>query len=226
MRVLLFAAALVVWGNLLHPLIGSSAVLPGGSAAFVAAGALLVAASLLAARGLNLDRRELGLDGGTSRGIGVGALAGAGAALVGVIAYRLAPSVIGAPIVYEPLANVSNIELVTHIGVLLPLGTVIPEEVAFRGTLLGALVRDRVSRVAITDSAATFALWHVTVAWSTLGHTVIPVVLVIPAMIGALAVVFAGGVVLAALRMATGSLATTVAAHWVFNAVILIGLRP
>jgi len=51
-KVWLFAAVLVLWGNLLHPLIGGSAVLPGGSWQFVAAGAVLVAFSLVGARAL------------------------------------------------------------------------------------------------------------------------------------------------------------------------------
>src|SRR5207253_1423577 len=77
---------------------------------------------------------------------------------------------------------------------------------------------------AVAASALTFALWHGTVAWFTVMNTSLPVVLIIPAALGALVVVFAGGLVMAALRVATGTLATSVAAHWVFNAVILVGL--
>ncbi|MDQ2968357.1 MAG: hypothetical protein M3R37_08585, partial [Actinomycetota bacterium] len=44
------------------------------------------------------------------------------------------------------------------------------------------------------------------------------------ASIGAFVVLFVGGVIMAALRLLTGSLATTIAAHWVFNTVILVGL--
>ena len=55
-------------------------------------------------------------------------------------------------------------------------------------------------------------------------NTSLPTVLIIPAMAGTLAIVFVGGVIMAGLRVVTGTLATSVAAHWVFNAVILIGL--
>ena len=46
-----------------------------------------------------------------------------------------------------------------------------------------------------------------------------------PAMLGALAVVFGGGVLFAALRLRTRTLASTIVAHWMFNAVVLVGLR-
>jgi hypothetical protein len=74
------------------------------------------------------------------------------------------------------------------------------------------------------DQRSTFALWHGTAAWFTVMNTSLPVVLIIPAIAGALVVVFAGGVIMAGLRLAAGTLATSVTAHWVFNAVILIGL--
>jgi len=38
-------------------------------------------------------------------------------------------------------------------------------------------------------------------------------------------VLFVGGVIMAGLRVTTGSLLTTIAAHWAFNAIILVGLR-
>ncbi|MGH2500179.1 MAG: CPBP family glutamic-type intramembrane protease, partial [Candidatus Limnocylindria bacterium] len=46
----------------------------------------------------------------------------------------------------------------------------------------------------------------------------------VPGVAGALAATFAGGVVLAALRERTGSLAAPVAAHWSFNAMIFASL--
>ena len=55
-------------------------------------------------------------------------------------------------------------------------------------------------------------------------NTTMPVVLIVPAIAGAFVVLFVGGLTMAGLRVTTGSLATTVAAHWAFNAVILVGL--
>ncbi len=101
-----------------------------------------------------------------------------------------------------------------------------PEEIAFRGVLLGAIVRGHGERWGILSAAVVFALWHGTVVAGTVADTTIA-----PtspwsgvAVAGALSVVAAGGAVLAWLRTATGSLATTIAAHWSFNVVVLVGL--
>jgi len=224
-KIWVFAAFLVLWGNLLHPLIGSSAVLPGGSWLFVLAGAVLIGASLIAARIVGLSPVSLGLRrAGAARGAAIGALAAGAIAAAGVVVLRLAPAVIGQPVGYAPLARVSSDELTRHVAFFLPLGAVLPEELAFRGTLLGGLLARYRVRTAVAGSALTFALWHGTVAWFTVLNTSLPVVLIIPAALGALFVVFAGGLVMGALRVATGTLASSIAAHWVFNAVILVGL--
>lgn len=225
MRIWLFAGALIIWGNLLHPLIGSSALLPGGSWQFVLAGAALVGASLLVARMAGLDAEELGLRrAGAARGAAIGALVAGAIAFVDVVAVRLAPSIVGQPVGYVPLARVSADELGRHVALFIPLGAVIPEEVAFRGTLLGGLLARYNVRAAVPISAIVFALWHGTVAWFTVMNTSLPVVLMIPALAGALAIVFVGGFIMAALRVVTGTLAASIAAHSVFNAVILVGL--
>jgi len=225
LKVWLFAVLLVLWGNLLHPFLRSTAVLPGGSWQFVLAGAALVGVSVVAARAIGLDAAALGARrAGAFRGALIGAFFAAVFAAVDVLVLRLAPSIIGQPVGYTPLERVSADELGRHIVLYLPLGAVIPEEVAFRGTLLGGLLPRYGVRAAVTASAVVFALWHGTVAVFTVINTTMPVVLVIPAIAGALVVVFVGGVIMAGLRLVTGSLATSIAAHWVFNAVILIGL--
>jgi membrane protease YdiL (CAAX protease family) len=226
-KIWLFAGLLVLWGNLLHPLIGGTAILPGGSWQFVVAGAGLVAVSLAAARVLRLDAAALGLRrAGALRGILIGAFAGAFIATVAVAIVRyVAPAVIGQPVIYEPLSRIPSGDLTPHIAFFLPFGAVIPEEIAFRGTLLGGLLARYRVRTAVTASAIAFALWHGTVAAFTVMNTTLPVVLVIPAIAGAFAVVFVGGVSMAGLRLSTGSLLTSITAHWAFNAIVLVGLR-
>jgi membrane protease YdiL (CAAX protease family) len=223
----LFAAFLILWGNLLHPLIGATALLPGGSWQFVAAGAALALISLAAARGLHLDAASLGLRrAGALRGAAIGALAGGVTAALAVTVMRyVAPPLLGQPIVYEPLSRVAAGDLAPHILFFLPLGAVIPEEIAFRGTLLGGLLASYGIRAAVMISAAAFALWHGTVAVFTVMDTTMPVVLIVPAVVGALGVLFVGGAILSRLRVSTGTLLTSIAAHWAFNAVILVGLR-
>jgi len=227
MRIWLFAILLVLWGNLLHPLIGSTAILPGGSWPFVVAGAALVVVSLFAARALGLDAATLGLrPAGAFRGFLIGAFAGAVVATSAVAIMRgFVPALIGQPVIYEPLSRVAAGDLSTHIAFFLPLGAVIPEEFAFRGTLLGGLLARYGVRTAVLASAIAFALWHGTVAFFTVMNTTMPVVLIVPAIAAAFVVLFVGGVIMAGLRVTTGSLLTTIAAHWAFNAVILVGLR-
>lgn len=227
MKVLAFGVLLVVWGNLLHRLIGDTAALPGGSAQFAIAGAALVAVSLIAARSLGLDASALGLTpAGAVRGFGIGLVAGGALAAIAVAATRLVPLILGAPLVYGPLGGVAGDRLALHVAVFLPLGAVIPEEVAFRGTLLAGLVRQMGARAAVVASAFTFALWHgfvaiATVADSTLGQTTAWWIFGFAA---AMVVLLVGGAIMAILRTITGSLATSIAAHWAFNAVILVGL--
>jgi membrane protease YdiL (CAAX protease family) len=222
----LFAAFLVVWGNVQPPLIGGTAVLPGGSWAFVAAGVGLAAAAFAAAYRARLDVDALGVSRGhLARGVLVGALAGSCLAAASLVALPLAPMITGRPIVYEPLYRVSGTALATHVAVFLPLGVVLPEELAFRGTLFG-LLRRISAPAAMIGSAATFALWHAAVAVVTVGDTTLgpPSPWFVPAVGGALLVVFVGGMALAALRLRARSLGATIAAHWTFNGVLLVGL--
>jgi membrane protease YdiL (CAAX protease family) len=221
-----FAAFLVAWGNAQPPLIGATAVLPGGSWAFVAAGVVLIAVALAAAHRGRLDADAIGLSRGPlARGLVLGALAGASLALASLAAMQLGPLIVGEPIVYEPLYRVSGAALATHIVFFLPLGVVLPEELAFRGTLFGLLRRAGV-RAAIVGSGATFALWHAAVAVVTVADTTMapPSPWFLPGVGGALVAVFVGGVALAALRLGMRSLGASIAAHWTFNGLLLAGL--
>ena len=222
-----FAVLLVVWGNVVSAVLGTSAWLPGGSWSFVLAGLALIAVSVAAARWLGLDGKAAGLSGDPLRGALIGLAIGAVAAAIGVGALRtVAPAIVGRAIEYEPLSTAHGPELARHVAFFLPLGDIFPEEIAFRGVLLGALVGAVGARRAILASAAAFALWHVAVILVTLGDTTLgpPSPWFPVAAVGALVAVFAGGVVFAWLRLRTRSLATTVVMHWAFNVVVLLGL--
>lgn len=221
------AVFLVVWGNVASSLLGASAILPGGSWAFVVSGALLTVIVLAIARRARLDPAEIGLArNGMLAGALVGGASAALVALAGVAILRLvAPAVVGGAVDYEPLRRVAPGALTLHILFFLPLGAVLPEELAFRGVLFGMLRRAS-ARAAVLGSAAVFALWHLAVAVVTVGDTTVgpPSIWFVPAIAGALLVVFGGGIVFALLRLRTGTLASTVAAHWIFNATVLVGL--
>ena len=221
-----FAAALVFWGNVVSTVLGPTARLPGGSWPFVLSGALLIGLTLLWSRRAALARRELGL-------VVDGALAGSAAGLAIAVAIAL-PAVallrsgfpLGQPIAYAPLAGVSDGALALHVALFLPFGAVVPEELAFRGALLGALRRRSSPVRAAVGSAVAFACWHVGVIVVTVRDTPLAVSPLFPvAIAAALGVVFAGGLVFAALRLRTGTLASTIALHWAFNAAVLVGLR-
>lgn len=222
-----FAALLIAWGNATSTLLAPSAVLPGGSWGYALSGIALATVSFVTARACGLDATALGLRGSRLRGARIGLLLGATASLAAVAGLRLvAPLIVGSGVDYAPLAGVAAPELLWHAAVLLPLGVVVPEEIAFRGVLLGAIARGRGVRTAILVSSIVFALWHGAVVFATVADTTIgslspwsPI-----AAAGALVVVAAGGALLGWLRLATGTLATTIAAHWSFNVIVLAGL--
>jgi membrane protease YdiL (CAAX protease family) len=221
-----FAALVVVWGNVTSLALASTSVLPGGSGQYAIAGLALVAVALVVARGLGLGADELGLRGPHLRGAALGTALGGGVALGGIAALRfVAPLLVGQPVAYAPLAAVGGADLVRHLAVLLPLGVVIPEEVAFRGVLVGELARVVDRRATIALAAVAFALWHSWIVLATIGETTLQgTAWTLVGIAGALAVVAAGGALFAWLRLRTGTLATTIAAHWSFNVVVLVGL--
>lgn len=222
----LYAVLLVGWGNLTSIALGPTAALPGGSAEFALAGAILVALSLLAARGLGLDPRALGLRGDHMRGAATGALLGAAVAAAGVVAIRaLAPLLVGGRVDYAPLTAVSGLTLLWQCAVWLPLAVILPEEIAFRGVLLGGLVRRSRPADAILAAAVAFGLWHVSIVFTTIQNTTVASTQWEAAAFAiALTAIGVGGAAFAWLRLRTGTLATTIAAHWVFNIVVLVGL--
>jgi membrane protease YdiL (CAAX protease family) len=115
-------------------------------------------------------------------------------------------------------------EAVVAALVLIPLGTVIPEELVFRGVLWGLLRRARGTRVATVGSSMLFGLWHVGPALGggpandaltgAVGSGVMGTIL------GVLAtVVFtsAAGVVLCYVRQRSDSLLAPILLHWAAN---------
>lgn len=108
--------------------------------------------------------------------------------------------------------------------VLIPLQTVIPEEVLFRGVVLGALLRRHSTRVSIAIQAVLFGLWHIV---SSLGLTAgnegfsdavgTGALGVSMGIVGAVAFTTAAGAVFGWLRVKTGSLLPCLALHWAAN---------
>lgn len=222
--ILAYTAVLVLYGNGASLLVGSA--LPAGGWLGASLGMLLAASALFFARLQGLRYTELGLAREralASAAIGLGlALAVVGPALL----FLRFPPLLGQPVSYAPLAALSSGDLVLRVALFMPLDTVIPEEVAFRGVLLALLRRRRALPAAVALSAAVFAAWHVVIVQATLAQTNLVSDPLFAALGygGAFAAVFGGGVLFAALRLWTRNLAAPLAGHWVFNAALLVGL--
>jgi membrane protease YdiL (CAAX protease family) len=113
--------------------------------------------------------------------------------------------------------------------VVIPLGTVLPEELAFRGVLWGLLRRRAGPRMATLVSSALFGVWHVLPALGggaaneavsdTVGGGPAGLLLRVGGTV--LFTAFAG-VVLCGLRSRSDSLVAPVVAHWSVNALGLL----
>jgi uncharacterized protein len=187
----------------------------------LAVGLGLATCLLVIARANGLTAADLGLArSGWRSGLRWGAAAAALVAATYALAYLVAP-------VREVLpggdGDVGRVALTTAL-VLVPLGAVLPEELAFRGLLLPLLGRRHGLRVATLLSSALFGLWHVlaSLGGGAANAAIADVVGADVAGMGIRVVVTVGftalgGVVLCGLRLRSGSLLAPVLAHWTVN---------
>lgn len=223
MAFLPYAGLLIVYGNVAAYVAGS-ALAPGPAGVLL--GAALVVAVFAYARADGLSLGQLGL---RRERLGLGVAVGSALALVGVAAAMILlryPPLVAGPVTYAPLAAMSTPDLAVRIALTMPLDTIIPEELAFRGLLLAQLLRRYRVRAAVVVSALAFAGWHAVIVTTTIAQTSLAGDRLFAGLglVGAFLAVFGGGVSFAALRVTTGSLAAPIAAHWVFNSALLVGL--
>lgn len=171
----------------------------------------------------NLDRDTLGLSAECIRP-GVAWGAGAFAAMGGVMLAALALPAAQPFLADVRAAGLQGWSLASYALVRIPFGTAIPEEVLFRGVLLGALAtRVRWWPAALTSSAL-FGLWHVAptqvalemneVDLGWLGNTA--------AVTAAVAATAAAGIGFCLLRRSGRGLLAPVLAHCATNAIGLV----
>jgi tRNA pseudouridine32 synthase/23S rRNA pseudouridine746 synthase len=222
-RVAVIATILVVFGNATGVAEGPNVVIVSWAAIAQSAGTLLIV--IVASRWCGLTWAEAGI-GWTNLlrssliGAGIGIGLAAAVLLVLEVGARL-----GTPITYQPLRGASISAVLTHALVGLPLQTAIPEELAFRGLVLGLLMRKLTPLRAALVTSAFFVAWHVVVQGQTLAVTNFASPWqIVPAMGLAFAGLFAGGVIFALLRLRTRNLAAAVMAHWFFDAAVITGL--
>jgi membrane protease YdiL (CAAX protease family) len=113
--------------------------------------------------------------------------------------------------------------------IVVPLGTVLLEEVAFRGVLLGLVHRHRGATWASITSSVLFGLWHILpslrlgrgnqAVGSALGTDTTGCVLTVLAAVAFTAV---AGLLLCELRRRSGSLLAAAALHWATNGLGLL----
>ena len=113
--------------------------------------------------------------------------------------------------------------------IVVPLGTVLLEEVAFRGVLLGLINRHRGAAWASVTSSVLFGLWHILpslrlgqanrAVGAALGADATGRVLTVLAAVGFTAL---AGLLLCELRRRSGSLLAAAALHWATNGLGLL----
>ncbi len=123
-----------------------------------------------------------------------------------VVAALVAPD---ASLFADDRANVGVGALLVKVLVVIPLATVVFEEVAFRGLLLALFRRITSTRWAVVAVSALFGVWHIPGAWSSSPA----------ALAGTVIVTTVAGVVFCWLRLRSHSLIAPALAHLATNSV-------
>ncbi|MFI6875237.1 lysostaphin resistance A-like protein [Streptomyces sp. NPDC050400] len=169
------------------------------------------------------DRADLGLARGS---LGTGARWAL--TLIGIVAagYLCAAALPATRHLFEDTRNegLTGAEVLLKSFVMVPVGTVLLEEVAFRGVLYGLILRMRGPVPAIVWSSLLFGLWHILPSLdlasdkpalnSTFGSSVIGTVLV---ELGTVLFTAAAGCLFCLLRRRSNSLLAPMGLHWATN---------
>ena len=213
-------AGALVLPHLAHHVLGWETVWLGP----LSAGALLVFARW---SGLSWD--ELGFGARTrARGMrwGAGAVVAVGAVyLAGVLVPTTRPAFL------DPRYQLAPEEAVATALLVIPLGTVLLEEVAFRSVLWGFLARHAPTWQVMAGTSLLFGLWHVLPALDSTTNPAVSGAVGDSALgqvglvVGTVAFTTAAGLVFGELRRRTGSIWAPVGLHWATNGLgVLFGL--
>jgi uncharacterized protein len=205
------SAALLAWNNVVH-------LLPGAANAYVplnlaASGIIVATARRCGVSWSDLGLRPDRLRSGARWG-GAVAAAAAGAFVVAALVPSLRPLLDDARVRRLELGGVAY-----HALVRVPLGTVLFEEVAFRGALFGAMVRVSNPVRAAVLSSSVFGLWHVRPALGLLNaNDIAPDAFARTVVVAAaVALTAVGGLCFCLLRVRSGSLVAPIVAHVATN---------
>jgi uncharacterized protein len=187
--------------------------------ALVGDAVLFVAMVLLAWRA-GATRADLGLrrdavPAGLAWGFGA-----FGVVLVVLLVAAALPSTSG--FLHDSRGAISADRMLYELLVTILLGTVVPEELAFRGVLLGAALPIFGRWRAVLFASVLFGLWHIAPTLHTMSDNQsvrnTPAALVV---LGAVAVTFCAGVIFCWLRLLSGSLVASAIAHFATNGLAL-----
>lgn len=190
--------------------------------AAVGLAAVLIGVAALGGAGadtLGLAREHLG------RGLVVG-LAALAVVAVAVVVAALVPATSG--FLDDDRVDVPFASMVWQVGFVVVVATAIPEELAFRGLLLGAGREAWGPWTAALVSSALFGLWHISPTLATMHDNATTAdVATSPAgqvalVVGSVAVTFVAGLVFSALRLWSGSLVAPVIAHVATNGIAFV----
>ncbi len=220
----LFTVPLVLglpaWNNFVVPRLAD------GRWSYVLANATATGAVLAAARATGLSWQELGLGRGR---LSAGLRAGARGAVLVASSYaaalaipRLRPLLTDARV-----AGLDDRQIAYQVLLRIPVGTVLWEEVAFRGVLHAALARALPAPTAVAVGAAVFGTWHVRPTITALSvnrladRPVARCSFVASGCLGAAA----AGVVFTGLRLHSGSLFAPAVVHLATNSLGTLAAR-
>ena len=201
--------ALLAARNLIEPVLPDEPYVPTN----VAVGAALV---VLARRtgsswdDLGLDRRHVG------RGVALGG-AVASAAVAAMVLGAALPQTRGLFDDGRVPVDASGWERLYQLGLRIPVGTVVFEELAFRGVLLAVLCRRLSRSAAVALDSALFGLWHIVPTLATARANEIVGLGRVGLVIGSVAATTVGGVVFCALRLRGRHLLAPALLHLGFN---------
>ena len=163
----------------------------------VVVGALLLAL----ARRSGSSWEDLGLGGRhVPRGFGVGAVAGSGATVAMLLAAGM-PMTRGFFNDARVPADAPGWERLYETVIRIPVGTVVFEELAFRGVVLAVLCRRHPSRATVVVNSALFGLWHIVPSLSTATANGVEGLPRVGLMAGSVLATAVGGVLFCALRV-------------------------
>lgn len=209
------ARVIAAFGAVLVVLAGTNVALKFGPVeAGLVVGPLVAVVLVILARRAGLSWDDLGLARQRlRRGAGWAALAVGGVALIYLAALAV-PELRSAfmDVRYRLDAEAALIKAL----IMIPLSTIVLEEIAFRGVLFGMLHQRRRAAWAFGFSSALFGLWHVFPSLPSGGFPYLPAgQLAAAASVAGITALL--GLLLCELRRRSGSLLAAAAGHWAAN---------